>query len=67
MTGVLNSAQRQTICGNSRYVKREKMPNEAPPLAVPVMSEDWPLYVPSRMVPVRAGAENFLRYQSRGM
>lgn len=51
----------------AKYVKREKLPNEAPALAVPVMSRDWPLYVPSRVVPSRPGAENFLRYQSRGM
>lgn len=51
----------------SPYVKRAKLPGEAPPLAVPVMSKDWPSYEPVRVVPVRAGAENFLLCQSRGV
>lgn len=51
----------------SPYVKRQRAENEAPPLAVPVMSKDWPPYVPVRVVPVRQGAEDFLRYQSRGV
>jgi len=51
----------------AKYVKRQRAEYEAPPLAVPVMSRDWPLYVPVRVVPGRAGADMHLQFRSRGV
>lgn len=67
MTATLNGAQRQTICGSAKYVKRQRAEHEAPPLAVPVMSKDWPPYVPTQVVPVRPGADMHLQFRSRGV
>lgn len=67
MTTALNSAQRQTICGTAKYVKRQRAEYEAPPLAVPVMSKDWPPYVPATWPIVREAGKNHLNHLSRGV
>lgn len=65
MTTALNNTQRQTICGSAKYVKRQRAEHEAPPLAVNLMA--LPEYVPVRVVPVRAGADQHLQFRSRGV
>lgn len=51
----------------SPYVKRQRAEHEAPPLAVPVMSRDWPPYVPATWPIVREAGKNHLNHLSRGV
>jgi len=49
---------------SSVYVPAKRDPDAVPPPTISLWSQ--PVYKPERMEPVRGGANDFLRYKSRG-